>query len=88
MQNEAGETVELYMPRKCSATNTVIGAKDHASVQLNVALVDGEGRSTGESKTYALCGAIRSMGEADDAINRLTQDDGILHKVFDASFKK
>jgi len=28
--------VDLYIPRKCSVTNRVIGAKDHASVQINV----------------------------------------------------
>jgi len=27
------------------------------------------------------------MGEGDDAINRLAQADGILHKVFDERFK-
>jgi small subunit ribosomal protein S21e len=37
MQNEEKEIVDLYIPRKCSATNRLITAKDHASVQLNVA---------------------------------------------------
>ena len=31
-------------------------------------------------KTYAICGAIRRMGESDDCINRLTKKDGILAK--------
>ena len=34
MQNEAGEYVDLYIPRKCSASNRIIGAGDHASVQV------------------------------------------------------
>jgi len=38
----------------------------------------------GQYKTYALAGAVRSMGEADDSINRLSHDDKILHKVFHA----
>merc|ERR1711962_1766523 len=37
MQNEAGEYVDLYIPRKCSASNRIIGAGDHASVQINIA---------------------------------------------------
>uniref|UniRef100_A0A8C0MT57 Small ribosomal subunit protein eS21 n=1 Tax=Canis lupus familiaris TaxID=9615 RepID=A0A8C0MT57_CANLF len=40
MQNDASEFVDLYVPRKCSASNRIIGAKDHASIQMNVAEVD------------------------------------------------
>ena len=40
MQNEAGDVVDVYIPRKCSSSGRIIGAKDHASVQLNVADVD------------------------------------------------
>jgi small subunit ribosomal protein S21e len=40
MQNEAGEVVDVYIPRKCSSSGRIIGAKDHASVQINVAEVD------------------------------------------------
>ena len=32
MQNESGEVVDTYIPRKCSASGRIIGAKDHASV--------------------------------------------------------
>jgi hypothetical protein len=35
----SGELVDLYLPRKCSASNRLITAKDHASVQLSVAKV-------------------------------------------------
>ena len=50
-------------------------------MQINVAEVDPEtGRATGNFTSYALCGAIRSMGEADDSLNRLAQDDKILKK--------
>uniref|UniRef100_A0A8D2HYD1 40S ribosomal protein S21 n=1 Tax=Urocitellus parryii TaxID=9999 RepID=A0A8D2HYD1_UROPR len=40
MQNHAGEFVDLYMPRKCCASNRIIGAKDHASIQMNMAEED------------------------------------------------
>uniref|UniRef100_A0A3Q4B7W4 40S ribosomal protein S21 n=1 Tax=Mola mola TaxID=94237 RepID=A0A3Q4B7W4_MOLML len=62
MQNDAGEFVDLYVPRKCSASNRIIGAKDHASIQINIAEVDKvTGRFNGQFKTYAICGAIRRM---------------------------
>nr|6XU6_AV Chain AV, 40S ribosomal protein S21 [Drosophila melanogaster]6XU7_AV Chain AV, 40S ribosomal protein S21 [Drosophila melanogaster]6XU8_AV Chain AV, 40S ribosomal protein S21 [Drosophila melanogaster] len=81
MQNDAGEFVDLYVPRKCSASNRIIGAKDHASIQMNVVDVDPEtGRQTDGSKTYAICGAIRRMGESDDSILRLAKADGIVSK--------
>ncbi|XP_071742703.1 small ribosomal subunit protein eS21 [Lepeophtheirus salmonis] len=83
MQNEAGQYVDILIPRKCSASNRIISAKDHASIQINVADVDeATGRMTGTSKTYAICGAIRRMGESDDCINRLAKKDAILSKKF------
>ena len=39
MQNDAGDYVDLYVPRKCSASNRIIHAKDHASIQMNIAQV-------------------------------------------------
>ncbi|KAL3268854.1 hypothetical protein HHI36_007943 [Cryptolaemus montrouzieri] len=69
--------------KKCSASNRIIHAKDHASIQLCIAEVDpATGRMTESSKSYALCGAIRRMGESDDCIVRLTKKDGILAKNF------
>merc|ERR1711944_55047 len=83
MQNDAGEFVDMYIPRKCSASNRLIGAKDHASIQINIAEVDeSTGRMTGQYKTYAICGAIRRMGEADDSLARLAKEDGIIAKNF------
>lgn len=64
-----------------SASNRIIHAKDHASVQLNLAEVDpNTGIMTGSSKVYAICGAIRMMGESDDCINRLAKRDSLLTK--------
>lgn len=39
MKNDAGEVVDLFYPRKCHMTNTVIAAADHAAVQIEVASV-------------------------------------------------
>lgn len=74
-----------YVPRKCSATNRIIKAKDHGSVQISIAKVDENGRYTGENQVYALCGFVRAMGESDDCMNRLTQRDGYLKGVWNAS---
>ncbi|KAK3215574.1 hypothetical protein GRF29_8g486316 [Pseudopithomyces chartarum] len=85
MENERGELVDLYIPRKCSATGRIIKPKDHQSVQISIAKVDEQGRYTGENQSYALCGFVRAMGEADDSLNRLTQKDGFLKSVWSAS---
>ncbi|KAF2859021.1 ribosomal protein S21e [Piedraia hortae CBS 480.64] len=85
MENEKGELVDLYVPRKCSATNRIIKAKDHASVQLSVGKVDENGKYTGENQVYALSGFVRAMGESDDSVNRLAQKDGFLKKVWSAT---
>lgn len=64
-----------------SASNRIIHAKDHASVQLSIVDVDPEtGRQTDGSKTYAICGEIRRMGESDDCIVRLAKKDGLITK--------
>lgn len=70
--------MDVYTPRKCSGSGRIIGAKDHASVQLNVADVDEKtGRVTGKNTAYAVCGYLRAMGESDDSINRLCSRDNI-----------
>lgn len=81
MENDKGEIVDLYVPRKCSATGRLITAKDHASVQINIADVDASGRLTGTTKSYVLSGFVRSSGESDDSLNRLTSADGYLKKL-------
>ncbi|NXS29288.1 RS21 protein, partial [Pomatostomus ruficeps] len=48
-----------------SASNRIIGAKDHASIQINISEVDKvTGRVNGQFKTYAICGPIRRMVSA------------------------
>ncbi|KAH7293963.1 hypothetical protein KP509_28G050200 [Ceratopteris richardii] len=73
MQNEEGENVDLYIPRKCSASNRLITAKDHASVQINVGHLDENGIYTGQFTTFALSGFVRAQGDADSALDRLWQ---------------
>uniref|UniRef100_A0A914HV77 40S ribosomal protein S21 n=1 Tax=Globodera rostochiensis TaxID=31243 RepID=A0A914HV77_GLORO len=80
MQNDAGEFVDLYVPRKCSSSSRIISAKDHASIQLEIVEVDqATGRLIpGKTTKYAICGKQRYMGESDDSILRLAQRDGII----------
>ena len=66
--------------RESSATGRLITAKDHASVQINVGDVDANGKLTGGYTAYALSGFVRSVGEADDSLNRLLTKDGYLKK--------
>lgn len=40
MQNDKKEYVDLYVPRRCYATNVLLDSKDHASVQINVSDVN------------------------------------------------
>ena len=36
MQNSEGKYVDLYIPRKCQATNRILDCKDTASVQITL----------------------------------------------------
>lgn len=73
----------MYIPRKCSASNRIISAKDHASIQINIADVDPTtGRMTGSNITYAICGNIRRMGESDDSLIRLAKRDNLIAQNF------
>ncbi|EGG19971.1 SNF2-related domain-containing protein [Cavenderia fasciculata] len=78
MENADRKLVELYIPRKCSATNRLITAKDHASVQINIGHVNSEGCYTGEQTTFAFCGFLRNNAQSDEALNRLAQQKGFL----------
>ncbi|KAL9676646.1 hypothetical protein QQ045_004862 [Rhodiola kirilowii] len=61
MQNEEGQNVDLYIPRKCSATNRLITSKDHASVQINIGHLDANGVYNNQFSTFALCGYVRAQ---------------------------
>lgn len=72
-----------------AATNRLITAKDHASVQINIGLVDENGHIIpGEHITYALCGFVRTRSESDDCINRLATKDGLLEGYDSVSVQK
>jgi small subunit ribosomal protein S21e len=74
MQNEDGQHVDMYIPRKCSWTSRLIKAKDHASVQINVANVDPvTGLATGDATPFALAGYIRFKSEGDMALAELVK---------------
>ncbi|KAI3941348.1 hypothetical protein MKW92_005295 [Papaver armeniacum] len=50
--NEEGQNMDLYIPRKCSATNRIITAKHHVnSVQFNI----------GHIASVSLSGYIRAQ---------------------------
>jgi small subunit ribosomal protein S21e len=49
---------DLFAPRS-AWTNKLITAKDHASVQINIGHLDGEGVYSGTFTTYAFSGAVR-----------------------------
>ncbi|XP_043853382.1 40S ribosomal protein S21-like [Dromiciops gliroides] len=79
---DSSEFVDLYMLWKCSSSNRIIGAKDHVSIQMNMAEADKvTGRFKGQFKTYAICGAIRRMGESDNFL-WLAKNDGTVSKNF------
>lgn len=81
MQNDAGEFVDLYIPRKCTTSSRIIDAKDHAAIQLPLAKVDpNTGRMTGEKEIINIVGSIRRMGESDDSIVRLCKTLALVPK--------
>jgi len=61
MINDEGNTVDLYIPRKCAWTNKLIEAKDHASVQINIGHLDENGVYKGTFDTFAMIGKIRAQ---------------------------
>ncbi|KAI9459498.1 40S ribosomal protein S21 [Lactarius psammicola] len=85
MENDQGLLVDLYVPRKCAATNRLITSKDHASVQVVIADVDANGRALSTSTSFALSGQVRAQGESDDSLNRLATKAGLLRNVWNAS---
>ena len=79
MQNEKGENVDLYVPRKCSYTHRLLTSKDHGSVQINVGNVDPvTGRYTGEFTPIAISGAVRFKSEGDMALTDLVRKNDAL----------
>jgi small subunit ribosomal protein S21e len=82
MQNEEGAIVDNLIPRKCNATGRLIPPQDHASVQFRIADVDKEGHPTGVYETIVFGGYLRTLGEADNALNRIATEKGLLTGVY------
>lgn len=68
--------MDLYVPRKCSYTNRLVKAKDHSSVQINVANVDPVTgiAALGDFTPYCLAGYIRFKSEGDMALTTLVTE--------------
>lgn len=82
MQNDKGDLVDVLIPRKCMATNRLIAPHDHSSVQFRVAKVSEDGVPTGEYETICFSGYVRTLGEADNALNRIATEKGLLKGVY------
>ncbi|CCF75594.1 small subunit ribosomal protein S21e [Babesia microti strain RI] len=78
MINDEGRLVDIYIPRKCSATSKLIHAKDHGSVQINIGMTDSKGAYHGNNFTVAFAKSIRQRGESDSALNRILHQQGLL----------
>ena len=79
MQNEDGEVVDAYVPRKCSWSGRLLKAKDHAAVQINVANIDPRtGMIDGTVKKYTLCGYVRQQARADMALREMHNESEAL----------
>ncbi|KAG9394131.1 40S ribosomal protein S21 [Carpediemonas membranifera] len=78
MQNAAGQIVDVYIPRKCAASNRIIGPKDHASVQLTLAHLNESGIMTGKASTFAFSGHVRASGNGDSKINEVMRENGFM----------
>ena len=77
-----GQYVDLYVPRKCHATNRLIDCKDTASVQITIN-TDGlnlENKKDEEKKnlTMVISGFVRTKGNSDAALNKFLYDKKIL----------
>ena len=81
MQNDKGEYVDLYIPRKCFATNRLLDAKDTASVQvtLNTDGLNIENKKEEQKNlTMVISGFVRTKGNSDAALNKFLYDKKIL----------
>ena len=78
MQNEDKKVVDLYIPRKCSATNRIIGPTDYSSVQISIADVDENGLALRSVQTFSVSGRVRRQGLSDGCLNRLFKEKGLL----------
>ena len=74
MENDDGRNVEMYIPRKCSATTRMITAMDPASVRINSVY-------QGEYTPVAFSGFIRFHAGVDHSLNRLAAEEGLMKEL-------
>ena len=77
MQNDQKQYVDLYVPRRCYATNKLLDAKDSASVQITLSDTDLNRGDKGPI-TLVLSGFVRAKGNSDAALNRYLKQEGLL----------
>lgn len=78
LQDADGNVVDKVIPRKCCATNRLIGPKDFASVQLKIAKLDKDGKYKGEFEQLAFCGDLRHQGILDAQLTAIAQEKGLI----------
>ena len=82
MQDANKNYVDLYIPRKCYATNRILDCKDTASVQitLNTDGLNLENKKDEENNklTMIISGFVRTKGNSDAALNKFLYDKNIL----------
>lgn len=83
MQDASGKYVDLYVPRRCFATNRLLDAKDNASIQLTIStegIKDLENKKDIENNqlTMILSGFVRTKGNSDAALNKFLHQKGLL----------
>merc|ERR1712084_216061 len=80
MKNVNGEDVDLYVPRKCSATSRILHPQDKSSIQLNIPKVDSDGRVIPDEfeAFIAISGYVRNKGRSDLEIEKLLTAKGLF----------
>ena len=78
MQNSEGTYVDLYIPRKCHATNRLLDCKDTASVQITLNTEGVNLENKDKNLTMVISGFVRTKGNADAALNKFLYDKKIL----------
>ena len=72
MLNEKKEIVDSYIPRKCMATNKILGCEDHACVQISIPQIDSNGVIIpGKEEHIAFSGYVRDKSVADQCFNKV-----------------
>lgn len=78
MTNIDGDNVELYIPRKCSATSKILGPHDKSCVQIIVPRVDDQGKIvSGQEDVFAISGYLRAKGRSEWEVEKLLRSKGL-----------